>query len=437
MTATHDTGRDASSLNDHTGLDPFGFYEDLRAGPTIAWDSELHGWLVASYVDAGQVLSREDLFERADRHLPGGLAARGNTRYLNTINYEQHDKLHRMLMGLIDRTSSEHHRTTVVREEAAALVARFADRGRADLATGFTDLLPSRVGLRLLGLTDIDDATRDQVRLERVQMAKWDETLGEPPEVIEAVLDRIKVADRTLREVFLPYIRRRSETPEDDLISALWREGPSVFPDWGEDDVYAGCLTYLGGGETSLLLANAAYLLATNPLVKEYMRRLDGRSQASIIDEIIRVYGVVHWQLRLATRDQVLGDTEIKQGDRVFAVIGAANRDPRHFTHPTTIDTESKKARQHLGFGLGRRFCIGSYLARAEGTETLDSLYGSLPNLRLDPEREPPAFTGMHLRSFRPLFVQFDARFGSAEEGLDASMAAMIDRTRRSDVSDG
>lgn len=66
--------------------------------------------------------------------------------------------------------------------------------------------------------------------------------------------------------------------------------------------------------------------------------------------------------------------------------LAAANRDPRAFADPDRLDIERKGARNHLGFGMGSHFCLGSPLARMEAITAFGALVRRFPRMRVAQE---------------------------------------------------
>jgi cytochrome P450 len=83
----------------------------------------------------------------------------------------------------------------------------------------------------------------------------------------------------------------------------------------------------------------------------------------------------------------------------------AANRDPRHYPDPNTINPERKPLRDHLAFNVGPRFCVGAALARAEAAEAIEQLLESMSDIEPDRDAAPPRFIGHMPRSHEPLNV--------------------------------
>ena len=64
--------------------------------------------------------------------------------------------------------------------------------------------------------------------------------------------------------------------------------------------------------------------------------------------------------------DDAAGSFSIAAGESVMTLLGAANRDPRRFTEPETLDV-SRDEGPPMSFGSGIHYCLGAALARLEG----------------------------------------------------------------------
>ena len=74
---------------------------------------------------------------------------------------------------------------------------------------------------------------------------------------------------------------------------------------------------------------------------------------------------------------------------------GAANRDPARWERPDEYDV-TRALKPSFAFGGGAHVCLGMHVARAEMTVGIGALLDRLPNLRLDPDREPPRIVGFY-----------------------------------------
>ena len=81
-------------------------------------------------------------------------------------------------------------------------------------------------------------------------------------------------------------------------------------------------------------------------------------------------------------KDIELGGVRLKMGDRIMAMLAAANMDPEANPHPTQLDLE-RRPNRHLSFGTGIHFCLGHQLARIEGKCALEALFKRWPHLEL------------------------------------------------------
>jgi cytochrome P450 len=67
----------------------------------------------------------------------------------------------------------------------------------------------------------------------------------------------------------------------------------------------------------------------------------------------------------------------------LLLMTGAANRDERTFDDPDRFDVH-RSMQQHLAFGYGIHFCLGSHLARLEGRIALEEVLARFPNWEVD-----------------------------------------------------
>jgi cytochrome P450 len=85
-----------------------------------------------------------------------------------------------------------------------------------------------------------------------------------------------------------------------------------------------------------------------------------------MVSEIIRWQTPLAHMRRTATQDTVLGGKSIRKGDKVVMWYVSANRDDAIFDRPNEFLIDRENARQHLAFGIGVHFCMGSRLAEMQ-----------------------------------------------------------------------
>jgi unspecific monooxygenase len=106
---------------------------------------------------------------------------------------------------------------------------------------------------------------------------------------------------------------------------------------------------------------------------------------------------------RTATRPVQVAGVRLGEGDKIAALLGAANRDPEVFDHADDFRPD-RDPNPHLAFGAGVHFCLGAPLARMELAESLGLLLSRMP--RLDLAGEPASRGTFVLRGFRAVLVR-------------------------------
>ncbi len=101
-----------------------------------------------------------------------------------------------------------------------------------------------------------------------------------------------------------------------------------------------------------------------------------------MVDEVIRWATPVTVFQRTALNDVMVGDTEVKKGERVGLYYASANHDEDVFTDPNTFDI-TRSPNPHLSFGgHGAHYCIGANLARLEVEIMFNTLADRLPDIK-------------------------------------------------------
>ena len=208
-----------------------------------------------------------------------------------------------------------------------------------------------------------------------------------------------------MRAYLLDIADQRREQPRDDLISRLVStDGAQETPSEGE--LLSTCVTFLVGGHetTTALVGSGLLALLQNP---EQLQRLRDEPEAvkSAVEEFLRFESPNQRIIRLVKDDFEIEGRQIKRGQRVMFLLGAANRDPAQFSDPNRLDV-CREPNRHLAFGIGPHFCIGAPLARLEATVAFTTLLRRFPNLRLAQD-VPEWLPSYQLRLLKSLPVEF------------------------------
>ncbi len=140
-------------------------------------------------------------------------------------------------------------------------------------------------------------------------------------------------------------------------------------------------LLFAGHETTTNLIGNGTYHLMRNP--DEWRRMGDGPAVVKTgVEELLRYDGPVGAVPRVVASELDIAGTVLKQGDRVYALANAANRDPRQFPDPDRLDV-TRRPNRHLAFGHGIHFCLGAALARIEAQIAFGELTRRFPDMEL------------------------------------------------------
>ena len=298
--------------------------------------------------------------------------------------------------GFTPRRVRDHEDT--VRRICTEIIDRVAPRGECDFVWDIAAPLPLLLIADMLGFppesyADLLHWSDDLIR---------GTTINDPDAAMKAAM-----AGMAFREFQLGVIAdRRSKPPQDDLVSILCYAEIDGERLGDEDIIQESLLILIGGDETSRhVMTDGMLALMAHPDQMAILR--DDPSKIEVgVEELLRWVTPIKNMSRTVTRDVELHGETLREGDQLILMYPAANRDPRVFDDPDTLDVQ-RNPNPHLAFGFGPHFCMGASLARMELRVMFGELLRRLPDLHLagdplprrasnfisGPEAMPVAFT--------------------------------------------
>jgi cytochrome P450 len=367
--------------------DPLPFCDELRPrGPLIPC---LGGFLTVDHSAAQQVLRSEDLVTiQSGANLPAPL------RWLERRTRD--GRLHPMRPpSLIASEPPDHtryrkavsavfttravgtmrHRIRVTADALLDDLARDSCGGPIDIVDRYCGQLPVAVIGDILGVRECD---REKV-LRFGALAAPSLDVGLTWQQSRQVAGGLADFDTWLGE----HLGRLRADPGDNLMSRLIcaSDADTSLSD-AELRAVAGLVLVAGFETTVSLLGNGIRLLIDAPEQLALLRQ-DPELWPGAVDEVLRLDSPIHLSARMARSGTDVAGTPVKRGQTVTIHLAAANRDPAVFDEPSRFDVTRANAGRHLAFSVGRHFCLGSGLARAEGEVGLAAFFDRYPEASL------------------------------------------------------
>jgi cytochrome P450 len=355
--------------------------ERLRAyGPVVEVKFPIIGkvWITTTQELAGRVLKDGETFTlRKDGGAVAGLRwwMPGLIRAVadNMLTMDEPD--HTRLRGIVDEAFRRQTildmqpRILALADELASQL--FAEGSPADLVERYARKLPLCVICELLGLPQAD----------RPKFMAWTNSLLRVTGAIGflGLIPALAAMKRYIGEC----LETTREQGGEGLIAELVRvekEGGCI----SAREMEAMVLLLLGAGTetTTHLISGSVYELARNPGLRAWLAKDWSRANLAI-EEFLRFLSPAQFSKpRFVRKDVDLGSVRVRRGEKIMAMLAAANMDPDANEHPELLDLE-RHPNRHLAFGTGIHFCLGHQLARIEGRCALQALFGRWPKLEM------------------------------------------------------
>jgi len=372
--------------------DPFPVWERLRHDQPLFLDAVDDRWLLTRYDDVAAVFRDHETYstkpyERIFTDVIGPTMVQ--------MDGDDHDVRRSIVAPVLVGRKLETNYVPLIDTVVDDLLDRLPTSGSIDLMAGLTMPLPLKVIATILGMQADDDAYLAEVTAKVIAALA-----GEEP----ARSDGIATHARFTAHIDT-LIEARSQDPGPDLISGIAHGRTEAGERLSRQEIasFIALMMVAGGETTDRGLANFIAILLEHPDVLAAVR-----ADPALIDpafsEFMRRDGVVVYEDRELRREVEWYGTAIPAGATVRVALISANNDETVFVDPRRFDLTrpdlrlGKESRaggridgvaNHLGFGLGKHFCIGYQLARAEIVTATRGLLERMPDLRFADGPEP------------------------------------------------
>ncbi len=407
---------------------PYPIFSALRDESPIHFSDKLGTWVCTKYEDIMEILHDTDRFSSL---MPTGprdgrsgfatameelaadpsmadyfqtfLANAANAAVLLNADPPEHRR-QRKAVNRAFRPTRLRSMEPMIEKVTSELIDEIINNGESEFVAEFAVGLPMTIIAVALGVETDNLAT----------FKKWSDDLvmpvGNPDPTTEKVRDYL-ISLSEFNEFFGNLLQLRRQEAQEDIISDV--TNAEVNDEMlNEAEMLSMLQQFLVAGNetTTKLLTNLMHHLAVEDGLEEQLRN-DPSLIDNFIEEGLRFEAPVGGLFRMAKEDTTVGNTQLSEGDHIWLIFAAANRDPQMFSEPDTFSVDRENARDHLAFGHGEHFCIGAMLARLEARIAIEQILERMENIRLVDGKNSFEYEDTFvLRGLKELHIAFDAR---------------------------
>lgn len=363
---------------------PYPTYRALREAGPIHWSDEFFGgaWLLTRHADVEFVLrdprfsaQRTGAWVKDREDAPGELSGfqRLFARALLFLDAPDHPRIRKVL--------NAGFRPDVIQKlvpHIAQIITDLLDQVEAadsfDFIQKVARPLPVHVMTQLMGIE----------RGQRDDFMAWSDDLAifiGTPRPTRAQARQAQTSLLAMSDYFETLLEQKRQTPGDDLTSRLVQAEAAGEIQAGPE-LLAQCamLLFAGHETTRHLLGSGLQALLTHPEQWQRLRQ-EPALLPGAVREFLRFDSPVQYTGRRVATDLVLHGQQLRRGDLVLPLIGAANRDPARYTEPDTLDI-TRNDGSSLAFGSGLHVCIGAALTRIEAEMVFGQVLQRWPTIQ-------------------------------------------------------
>ncbi len=391
--------------------DPHPFWARMRLDQPVFHDTVWDSWILTRYADVESVFKDHENYSNTTyTHNTGAVFG---TTLLEMDGMDHVVRRSIVAPEFVGKRLDAY--ADVIDRNARDLIEPWRTDGHVDLVDAFTTRLPINVIVDMLALP------KDDHHLFHDWYTAMMAGLGRA-----GMREAGQAAHGAVCAYVDPYLVERMACPGPDLLSKIAHgeaEGQRLSD--AEIKSFVSLMLVAGGETTDKAISNLWWNLLTHPDVLTSVI-----ADPSVLDacfsETMRKDGPVQFEDRFTTTEVEWYGETIPAGARVRVCVASANSDETMFAEPRSFEpdradlwmtlekrmgTHTDDGRTgHLGFGIGKHFCLGYELARTESVVGSQRLLEVMGNPRIANGVEVwPKFLG-GFRAVTELPVDFDVR---------------------------
>jgi len=359
---------------------PHEMFAVLRREAPVFWHREPKGgpgfWAITKHADVVHVSKQPKIFSswRGGTNIFDLPQPELDQTRLMLVNMDppQHTKYRRLVsQGFTPRQVArlEPH----IRELASQIIDRVAPKGECDFVTEVAAELPLLVIAELMGVP-VED--------RRLIFDLSNRLIGFDDPEFQTSMEDGKQAAAEMWAYAQELAERRRREPQNDLVSQLLNaevDGERLTE--MEFNFFFLLLAVAGNETTRNLISGGMLALFEHPDQKEKLLA-HPELLPTAVEEMLRWISPVICFRRTATQDTEVRGQKIREGDKVVMFYISANRDEEVFERADQFDI-TRSPNEHLAFGIGEHYCLGSNLARLEIRIMFEEILRRLPDIEL------------------------------------------------------
>ena len=400
---------DLNDLDTWERATPHEQFELLRAEDPVHRHAGAPGqedfWCVTKHADLKEISKSPETFSSEEKGSIMRDPIESHLEQLRLIMLNMDPPKHRQYRAIVNKAFTP-RMVQGIEPAVVKLVDRIIDgvceKGGCDFVEEVAAILPMEVICEMVGVPESD---RRAIYELGNKMVGFDDPEYHPEGLpSEQDADERSAASAEMFMYAAKLKEMYTKNPADNLATALLNaevDGQRLTD--LEFNSFFLLLAIAGNETTRTVTSNGALDLMRHPDQQERLAN-DPSLIPSAVEEILRYNPAVHCFRRTAMADTVVRETEISEGDKVILWYPSVNRDEDVFHEPDRFDI-ARSPNDHLSFGVGEHFCLGSNLARMELRHVFQGIMSRMPDLEL--AAEPRRLRSNFINGVKEMRVRF------------------------------